>query len=132
MIQPMWVSVDRNGRAEVRPLDAVHRNPPPTVMPDPFSVGVWMVLTNAPDSSMTWTSSKFLVDHVQFVVGPLKAVRVFARRFKRGYGSHSFLDSFPAGQLHPYRATGRQDRLGHTLADGRTRQGAQRRMCSAP
>ncbi len=56
---PRPVSVDRAGRDTEVPFDAVQRNPPPTVMPEPFAVGVGIVRSSLPVSSTTYTLSVF-------------------------------------------------------------------------
>ena len=43
-ISPLWVSVFLKGLAWVSPFEAVQINPPPTVIPDPFSVMVGNLL----------------------------------------------------------------------------------------
>lgn len=54
---PRPVSVERAGLEAEFPFDAVQRKPPPTVMPDPFAVGVEIVRMRVPCSSTTYTLS---------------------------------------------------------------------------
>ena len=56
-ISPLWVSVFLKGLAWVSPFEAVQINPPPTVIPDPFSVMVGNLFIISPSEDNKNTSS---------------------------------------------------------------------------